>query len=178
VLDRLRAVDALDDDVGLLPCAVHVALAHPPVVVGAEVRIGGAPLVERRRVGIRGDPDVEDGLALLVVHPDGGGGGEGGLLGLRRDGRDDLALPAHLVLGEQRLVGRHAERLQVPVDVLRDVPVRDDRVDAGIASAALVSMERICAWWCGERTALVHSVPWTRTSSTYWVRPVTWARPS
>jgi hypothetical protein len=48
----------------------------------------------------------------------------------------------------------------------------------GIASARLVSMPVIAAEWCGERTAFVHSVPCTRTSSTYWVRPVTWARPS
>ncbi len=48
----------------------------------------------------------------------------------------------------------------------------------GIASAAEVSMLTIFAWSCGERSALVHSWPGTRTSSTYWVLAVTCAMPS
>ena len=93
--------------------------------------------------------------------------------------RDRLALPAHVVLGQQRLVGGDAEALEVPVDVVGHVLVGDDRVHAGHAPRALlVSIERMSALWCGERSALHHSVPWTRTSSTYCVRPVTWAMPS
>ncbi len=49
---------------------------------------------------------------------------------LRRDERDRLALVANLVLREQRLVGRDAERGEVAVLEERDVLPRDDRVDA------------------------------------------------
>jgi hypothetical protein len=48
----------------------------------------------------------------------------------------------------------------------------------GMDSAFDVSIERMSALWCGERSALTHSVPWTRTSSTYCVWPLTWPRPS
>ena len=41
----------------------------------------------------------------------------------------------------------------------------------GIASAFDVSSERMSALWCGERSAFTHSVPGTRTSSTYCVGP-------
>jgi hypothetical protein len=48
----------------------------------------------------------------------------------------------------------------------------------GISSAGRVSSFVIAAWWTGERSAFAHSVPGMRTSSTYVVRPVTWATPS
>ena len=48
----------------------------------------------------------------------------------------------------------------------------------GIASALPVSSFVIPAKWCGERSAFVQSVPGTRTSSTYVMRPVTCASPS
>ena len=48
----------------------------------------------------------------------------------------------------------------------------------GIDSAFVVSSFVIPAWWAGERSALAQSVPGMRTSSTYVVRPVTWATPS
>ena len=81
--------------------------------------------------------------------------------------------------GQQRLVGRDAEALEVPVDVVGHVLVGDDRVHAGHRRAPwLVSIETMRALWCGERSALHHRVPCTRTSSTYCVRPVTWAMPS
>jgi hypothetical protein len=47
-----------------------------------------------------------------------------------------------------------------------------------IAEAFVVSSERRIALWCGERRALTQSVPCTRTSSTYSVRPLTWPTPS
>ena len=50
-----------------------------------------------------------------------------GLLVLGRDERDRLALVAHVVLGEQRLVGRDPERRQVPVLEQRHVLPRDRR---------------------------------------------------
>src|SRR5207245_4616037 len=46
-------------------------------------------------------------------------------LGLGRDDGDRLAPVTDLVLGEQRLVGRHPESLEVAVDVLGDILVRD-----------------------------------------------------
>ena len=48
----------------------------------------------------------------------------------------------------------------------------------GIASAFDVSRPLNVALWCGERSAFVHSVPGTFTSSTYCVRPVTCSIPS
>ena len=54
----------------------------------------------------------------------------------------------------------------------------DHSPHARIASAFAVSKEVIAAWSCGERSALTHSVFPTLTSSTYCVRPVTWATPS
>jgi hypothetical protein len=48
----------------------------------------------------------------------------------------------------------------------------------GIDPAFVVSSERTMALWCGERRALTQSVPCTRTSSTYCVRPLTWPTPS
>ena len=54
-----------------------------------------------------------------------------GLLVLGGDDGDRLALVAHVVLGQQRLVAGDAERLEVPVDVPRDVLLGDDGVDAG-----------------------------------------------
>ena len=66
---------------------------------------------------------------------------------LGRDRGDRLALVAHLALGEQRLVGRDAERLEVAVDVLGHVLVGDDRAHAGHrARPRLVSRRVIAAW--------------------------------
>jgi hypothetical protein len=131
VLDRLRAVDALDDEVGLIEGPLDVALAHAAVVVWPEVRIDGAPLVEVLEAGVGGGADVEDGLALLELDRDRLDGGLRRLLGLRGNHRDRLALPAHVVDGEQRLVGWDAEALEVAVDVVRHVLVGDDRAHAG-----------------------------------------------
>ena len=125
VLDRLRAVDALDDHVGLLERRVDVALAHAAVVVRAEVRIDRAPLVEasarpgRPRCGCRG-PARAPRTPPRSRRP--------------RPARPPGTWPRRRAMtwpfqrtslvGEQRLVGGHAERLEVAVDVVRDVLVR------------------------------------------------------
>src|SRR5205823_155135 len=102
-----------------------VALADlAPVEAALEVRIPIAPLVEFRRIRIAGLADVEQRLALLEVDLDRVDRGGRGLLALGGDGGDRLALVADVVLGEERLVGRDAERLEVAVDVARDVAVR------------------------------------------------------
>ena len=48
----------------------------------------------------------------------------------------------------------------------------------GIASAFDASKDVIAALWNGERSAFAQSIPGTRTSSTYVVRPVTCSIPS
>ncbi len=53
-----------------------------------------------------------------------------GLLGVGGDRGDRLAPVPHLALGEQRLVGRHAETLEMAVDVLGNVDMGDHRADA------------------------------------------------
>ena len=148
------------------------------MVVRPVVRIDVAPLVDLRRVRVERLADVEERRPLLVVDLDRVDRRLARPPRLGGDDGDRLALVAHLALGEQRLVGRDAERLEVAVDVLRDVRVRDDRVDAR-HRLGLAGVERvIAAWWCGERSAFAQSVRPTRTSSTYCVRPVTWPTPS
>ena len=88
-------------------------------------------------------------------------------------------LVAHLVDREVRLVGRDAERRQMADDVRRHVPVQcDGRARPGCFSAFDVSMLTMRADSCGERRPLHQSMPGTRQSSTYCVRPVTCAIPS
>ena len=55
--------------------------------------------------------------------------------------------------------------------------LRDDRVHARDA-LGLARVELRIPAWCGDRSAFVQSMPGTRTSSTYVVRPVTCASPS
>ena len=71
--------------------------------------------------GIERVPDVEQRGALLERDLDRVDGGARRLLGVRGDGGDRLAAVPHLAVGEQRLVGRHAETLEMAVDVLGDV---------------------------------------------------------
>ena len=130
LLDRLRAVDALDDHVGVVEGAVDVAFADAPVVVGAVVGIDVAPLVDLRCAGIECLPDVEERRSLLVPDLDRLERRQRGGLRLGGDRRDRLPLVPDVRLREQRLVGRDAQALQVPVDVLRNVEVRDDRMHA------------------------------------------------
>jgi hypothetical protein len=130
VLDCLRAIDAFDDQVRLVEGRIDVALAHAAVIVRPEMRIDRAPLVEVV-ADLRRGADVEDRLALLELDLDRLDRCPGGVLGLGGHHGDRLALPADVVDGEQRLVGWDAEALEVPVDVVRHVGVRDDRVHAG-----------------------------------------------
>ena len=127
MLDRLRAVDALDDRVRLVERALDVALADAPVVVRAEVGIDRPPLVDRRPVVVERLAHVEERRPLLELDLDRLDCLARGVVVDRRHGRDRLPLVADVVLGEQRLVGRDPERLEMAVDVLRDVGVRDDR---------------------------------------------------
>jgi hypothetical protein len=110
--------------------------------------------MDLRPVGIHRLSDVEERRALVVLDLDQFDRLAGSLLVDRCYGRDRLAFVTDFVDGEQRLVGRDPERLEVPVDIVGDVLVSD------------------------ERSAFVQSVPRTRTSSTYCVCPVTWATPS
>ena len=121
----------------------------------------------------------KSGWPLVEIDLDRLDGSLRGLLVLGGDERDRLALVAHLVLGEQRLVAGDAERLEVAVDEARDVLPGDDCVDAlHRGSAFFVSSFVIPAWWTGERSAFAQSMLGTRTSSTNSVRPVTCATPS
>src|SRR5437764_15335783 len=95
------------------------------MVVGTEMWIYGAPLVELWRVGIERGPHVEHRRTLLVLDLDRLDRLERGGLVLGSDRRDRLAAVADIVLREQWLVGGNAEGLQVAIDVLRHVPVRD-----------------------------------------------------
>ena len=115
---------------------------------------------------------------LLEVEPDRVDGRGRGLLVLGGDEGDRLPLVAHVVLGEQRLVGRDPERGQVAVLEQRHVRPGDHRVTPDIASAFETSSPLISALWTGERSAFAQSIPGTRTSSTYSVRPVTCSMPS
>ena len=130
LLDRLRAVHALDDQVGLVERPVDVTLAHAPVVVRPVVRIHVAPLVDLRGVGVECLADVEERGPLLEGDLDRLDGRECRGFRVGCDRRDRLALVANLAVCEQRLIGRDAEPFEVPVNVLRNVGVRDDRADA------------------------------------------------
>ncbi len=94
------------------------------------MRIDVAPLVDLRRLRVERLADVEERRALLVADLDRLDGRQRGSSESGRDGGDRLAQVANLALGEQRLVGGDAEALEVAVDVLRHVGVRDDRADA------------------------------------------------
>ena len=149
VLDRGGPVDALDDRVRLLEGLVDRALADLAAVhLALEVRIPVPPLVDLRRVVVEGAPDVEERLALLELDPDRVDGRLGRVLVLGRDERDRLALVPHLVVGEERLVGRDPERGEVAVLEERHVVCRDHRADAGHR----LGLRRVEA---GERRAVV-----------------------
>ena len=132
MLDRRGAIHALDDRVRLLEGPVDVALADlADVHLALEVRVPVAPLVDLRGVRVERLADVEQRGALLEADLDRVDRGRGELLALGRDERDRLAEVAHLVLREQRLVGRDAERGEVPVLEQRDVLPGDDGMHAG-----------------------------------------------
>src|SRR2546428_8308551 len=79
---------------------------------------------ERYVVG-GGGVEVLDGRKLLVVDLDERGRLLRDLGGRRRDAPDDVALEAHLLLGEEPAVLYHAA-----VEHVRHVLVRDDREDS------------------------------------------------
>jgi hypothetical protein len=87
--------------------------------------------MDLRSIGIEGLADVEERRALLEADLDRVHRGCGELLALRGDERYGLALVPHLVLREERLVGRNPECGEVPIGEQRHVLPRDDRVDAG-----------------------------------------------
>ena len=90
--------------------------------------VAGDVVMDQRGAGLQGRLHVEDRWQILVVHLD-RRDGRGRLLGReRRHGRDDLALEAHDVTGEQRPVEDVVERA---VAVLGDVVLGEDRQDAG-----------------------------------------------
>ena len=125
-------VDALDDRVRVLEGPVDVALADLAAIhLVLEVRVPVAPLMDLRGVRVERLADVEQRRPLLEADLDRVDRGSGERLALRGDERDRLAEVAHLVLREQRLVGRDAERGEVPVLEQGDVLPGDHRVDAG-----------------------------------------------
>jgi hypothetical protein len=90
--------------------------------------------------------DVEERRPLLVLDVDQLERLHRGGLVDRSDAGDELALVAHLVDREIRLVGRHAERLEMPDGVLGDVLVRDDGLHARMLLRARgVDVEDACA---------------------------------
>jgi hypothetical protein len=132
VLDRSRAIDALDGGVRLLERPLDVALADLPAVhLALEVRVPVAPLMDLRSVRVERLADVEQSGALLEADLDRVDRLGRELLARGCDDGDRLAEIAHLVLREQRLVRRDAERGQVAVLQQRYVFPGDDRVHAG-----------------------------------------------
>ena len=98
-----------------------------PAEVGEPVAPGmnlGSARFERRS-------DVEKGFTLVELEFDRLDCRLRCVLRVGRNDRDRLSFVTNLVLGEQWLVGGYSERLEVPVDVLGDVLVRDDAADAG-----------------------------------------------
>jgi hypothetical protein len=85
-----------------------------------------------RLARIEGLADVEERLTHLVLHVDQVDRLECCGLVDSRHAADELALEAHLALGQVRLVRRDAERLEVAHDGLRHVPVRRHREHAGV----------------------------------------------
>ena len=131
MLDRGRPVDARDDDVGLVESPVDVALPDlPDVHLALEVRIPVTPVVDDGRLGIGAHADVEQRRLLGEVDLDGVDRGHRRLLVGCGDERDRLALVAHVLLRQERLVLGDAEGREVPVREERHVLPRDDRVDA------------------------------------------------
>ena len=118
---------ARDDDVGLSHRRIRIALDDrrvPQGVAVAEQRLVGlvslpVGMDERCVVG-GGGVEVLDRRKRLVVDLE-----ERDLGGRRRDARDDVALEAHLLLGEEPAVLDHAA-----VEHVRHVLVRDDREDS------------------------------------------------
>ena len=101
-------VALLDDDVRLCHALVGIALEDGrarAVVALADDILGGSVrrpvLVQQRCSGLEGGLDVADDLERLVVDLDQLDGPLGDLVGECRHRRDQLALVAHLVLGEQ-----------------------------------------------------------------------------
>src|SRR5438132_1507723 len=92
MLDRLRAIDALDDRVGQLEGCVDVALPDAAMVVRPEVGIHRPPLMDRRPVGVHRLADVEERGSLLEFDLDQAHRLAGGVLVDGRYGRDRLAL--------------------------------------------------------------------------------------
>ncbi len=132
MLDRRRPVDPLDDRVRLVERVLDRALADlAPVHLSFEMRVPVAPLVHLGRVCVERLADVEERGSLLELDVDRLDGRHRRLFVLRGHDRDRLALVANLVLREKRLVGRDAERREVPVLEERHIRVRDHRVDAG-----------------------------------------------
>ena len=131
MLDRGGPVDALDDHLRLVEGTVDVALADLPAVhLVLEVRVPVAPLVDLRGVRVEGLANVEERRLLLELEADRLHRRRRGLLVLGGDERDRLALVAHVVLRQQRLVGRDAERREVAVLEQWDVLPGDHRLDA------------------------------------------------
>ena len=155
LLDRLRPVDALDDRSPPVEGPVDVALAHAAVVVRPVVGIHVAPLVDLRRLGVEARAHVEVRGALLVARSRSPRPRPARPPRTRPRRRRSAGPVADVVLGEQRLVGRDAEALEVAVDVLRHVAVRDDRTDA-LHRLRLRGVERGDRRRdaCGERSAL------------------------
>ena len=103
-------------DVGLVEGPVDVALADlADVHLALEMRVPVAPLVDDGRLGIGAHADVEQRGLLREVDLDGVDRGHRRLLVVGGDERDRLALVAHVLLRQQRLVLGDAEAGQVPV---------------------------------------------------------------
>ena len=126
---RAHLVDAADRDVAL-DVGVSVPDHHRANDVGARVlaeAVAGSGAVGMERLLLGRQLGVRDGRQLLVGDLDRGGGAAGLLGALGGDDRHRLAVVAHAVDGEHRLVGDlEAVRLRA-----RDVGVGQDGVDAG-----------------------------------------------
>ncbi len=132
-LDRrpLRGVGdvaALDDDVGgrhrSFGVALHDRRVAEDVAVAPELLVGlvGLPvLVDQRRILRERGLDVADGRQRLVLDLDCSGGLGGDLRSQGGDRRDDVALEAHPLLGEQAAILG-----EVAVEHVRHVLVGDD----------------------------------------------------
>ena len=132
VLDRRGLVALLDDVVGRGEAFLDVAMAHAPkgMALIGEVVVA-VILVDQRRAGLQRLLDVEDGGKLLVVDLDLGDRGARRRLRLGDHGEHRLALKAHLVDRQHRLViGLDLDQPEDGVDVRRDVGMAENAHDA------------------------------------------------
>ena len=117
-------VATLYDIVRLGKALLNVPKAHPAALVSFVDKVVGAPMGDNGRVRLERLFDVEHGRQFFQVELDFGDSLLGGLLGFGHDGRDLLALVAHPIRGQHRLiVGLDPDQAEDGIDVLGNILV-------------------------------------------------------